>query len=97
MKHKRRDPFDPMENEFTEEVKAEARRLAGGHCLWPGCRSVHLVYHHRKIRKQGGSGVVENCAPLCDPHHKHVHDHPSEGYELGLLLHFWEEPLPWGS
>lgn len=74
------------EQEFSPAVKAEAWRRAGGHCRFPGCRrTTWIVYHHIWRRGQGGPGTVENCAPLCVPHHEHVHANITEARELGLL------------
>lgn len=79
------------ELEFPADVKAAADRRAGFHCEFPGCPRPINRYHHRKLRKHGGPGTLENCMALCDPHHRHIHDHPSESYAAGWLVHSWGE------
>jgi len=46
----------------------------------------------------GGTGDEEvafglaNLVSLCRECHSHVHANPAESYELGWLVHSWDEP-----
>lgn len=54
--------------------------------------------HHRKVKGMGGTGDEEvafglaNLVSLCRECHSHVHANPAESYELGWLVHSWDEP-----
>jgi predicted restriction endonuclease len=40
-------------------------------CVVCGLRATDM--HHVKYRSRGGGDTVDNCAPLCGPHHRAVH------------------------
>ena len=54
--------------------------------------------HHRKVKGMGGTGDEEtkyglaNLVSLCRPCHNYIHAHPAESYELGWLVHSWQDP-----
>lgn len=77
------------ELDFSDEVKGQVDRRAGLRCEFPGCSRVLTEYHHRKLRKHGGPGTVENCMGLCCAHHRYVHANPAEAYAAGWLIHAW--------
>jgi hypothetical protein len=48
--------------------------------------------HHRKLRRHGGSDDLVNILEVCWSCHRQIHDNPKRSYELGLLVHSWEDP-----
>jgi hypothetical protein len=48
--------------------------------------------HHRKRRSQGGGDEPANIIEVPDALHQWIHDHPDQAYEIGLLVHSWEDP-----
>lgn len=42
--------------------------------------------HHVRRRSQGGGHEFENLRWLCFDAHRHVHDHPQQAAEHGLLV-----------
>lgn len=73
--------------DFSDEVKAQVRLRAGGRCEFPGCGGPIEHFHHRLLRKHGGPGTVLNCMGVCRISHRYIHDHPSESYANGWLIH----------
>lgn len=57
-----------------------------------GCSGWANHRHHRKLRKQGGSDGPENLVDVCWSCHRKIHAEPLRSYELGLLVHSWEDP-----
>lgn len=74
-----------VDRSFPHEVRAEVYWRAGGFCERCG-RAPIAVYHHRRLRSQGGLGTLDNAAGLCDPCHVHIHANPAESYEAGWLI-----------
>lgn len=79
--------------------KVKARRVARiGHVceakgLFPGGCGGGLIGHHVLPKGRGGRSVDSNCRMLCVWCHRHVHDHPAEAEQLGLL----RRPVPRGA
>lgn len=54
--------------------------------------------HHRRVKGMGGTSDAEisfglaNLISACRECHEHIHAHPAESYELGWLVHSWEDP-----
>lgn len=52
--------------------------------------------HHRLLRSQGGTNAPANLLTLCGSGvtgcHGWVHANPGIAYELGLLVHPWDDP-----
>ncbi|MEO8845990.1 MAG: HNH endonuclease, partial [Kofleriaceae bacterium] len=63
----------------TQDIAPKTRRDVlhrdGGKCTVPRCRSARFIeIHHIVPRSEGGSHDATNLTPLCDGHHKHLHD-----------------------
>jgi 5-methylcytosine-specific restriction endonuclease McrA len=83
----RRTPFKRRYRpSIPSAVREQVRRRSRGLCEFGGCptRAAHM--HHRLPRSAGGPHTVDNLADLCGSHHRWVHAHPRESYELGLLV-----------
>ena len=48
--------------------------------------------HHRKLRSQGGQHTTDCLIGVCSRCHDAVHRHTGWAYEVGLLVHGWDEP-----
>lgn len=57
-----------------------------------GCEGRAAHTHHRKLRSQGGSDEPENLLRVCLACHHQIHIFPARSYELGLLVHGWDDP-----
>jgi hypothetical protein len=74
-------------------LAARDRTLERDH-YWPTCHQLGLTgecaggveVHHKLRRSQGGTHELDNLATLCAAHHRWVHEHPAQAYELGLLI-----------
>jgi hypothetical protein len=77
-------------------IRAKRLVLArDGHCL--RCLGEAEVVHHRIPRGMGGAGPevsygLANLVCLCNPCHNWCHENPAEAYDLGFLLHQWDDP-----
>jgi hypothetical protein len=60
-----------------------------------GCTGRNDHAHHRRLRAQGGKATDANLLPTCQICHGHIHRHPAESYELGLLVPSWADPEEW--
>lgn len=62
-------------------------------CAVPWCTSVAADLHEPLTRARGGSITdPDNAEPLCRRHHDEVtFGEPAWAYELGLLIHEWDE------
>lgn len=56
------------------------------------CAGPVVTRHHRKLRKHGGCDCRENTMDLCLADHLWIHANPAAAYELGWLLHSWDDP-----
>ena len=93
-------PSDVVELMVRQRDGNECRRC---HCyVGPGEGSIH----HRQARQMGGTkraGINDpaNLALLCGSGttgcHGHVESFRTEAYEMGWLVHSWEDPaeVPW--
>lgn len=48
--------------------------------------------HHRKRRSQGGTDDPSNILKVTPEIHDWIHANPQEAYDLGWLVHSYEEP-----
>jgi 5-methylcytosine-specific restriction endonuclease McrA len=54
--------------------------------------------HHRRVKGMGGTSDEEinfglaNLISVCRECHSYIHLNPAESYELGWLVHSWEDP-----
>jgi len=82
-----------MSSGFDARVSQEIMYRSRLNCeaALPGCegRGVHL--HHRKLRRHGDHRTV-NGLHVCRSCHDRIHNHPGEAFELGLLVHPWDDP-----
>lgn len=56
------------------------------------CAGVASQRHHRKRRSQRGTDDPANILHVCLWCHEWIHQHPTDSYELGLLVHSWDDP-----
>jgi len=54
--------------------------------------STSLQRHHRKRRSQGGTDAPENIMLVTLEQHDWIHRNVARSYELGWLVHSWDEP-----
>ncbi len=54
-------------------------------CQHPGCMSASRDVHHKKGRIGELLTNKRHFLAVCRPHHRHIHDHPSEARHNGLL------------
>ena len=82
-----------------DESRNVVRRRAHGRCeaRLDGCRGWGLHAHHVSPRSHGVDHSPENLLWVCGPCHAHIHDHPEESYDLGLLVHSWDQVPPAGA
>lgn len=67
--------------------------IAGAGILCAACEAAPAAHmHHRKLRSQGGNDEPENLLPVCVECHTWIHANPGAAYELGLLVHSWDDP-----
>lgn len=52
----------------------------------------HLHRHHRKLRSQGGKDEPGNIMLVTPEQHDWIHHHVGLSYELGWLVHSWDNP-----
>lgn len=57
----------------------------------PDCTGKAIHTHHRQLRRHGDERP-ENLSRLCAQCHQWVHDHPAYSYELGFLVHSYDDP-----
>jgi hypothetical protein len=61
--------------EMPETVRRSVLRRHKHRCGVPGCSNgAHLHVHHCDLRSEGGNHDPERLIPLCDVHHRCVHD-----------------------
>ena len=66
----RRPEWIPPRKEFSDKIKAQARKRAGHTCQYPGCdRPAHEV-DHIIAEGLGGASSLKNAQILCGAHHK---------------------------
>lgn len=73
---------------MTPEQYDVVMMRARGRCeaqIAPDCHRGPEVWHHRQSRAVGDHSAPNGLA-LCDPCHRHVHAHPEESRELGLIV-----------
>lgn len=56
------------------------------------CGEMGSEYHHRRMRSAGGSNHPLNILHACGWHHVQIHANPATSYQLGLLVHSWQDP-----
>ena len=55
------------------------------------CETARAAHkHHRNRNRQDNR--EENLLPICAPCHTWIHENTGEAYELGLLVHSWDDP-----
>lgn len=78
-----------------QDAMVLVRERSGGRCesgMAPGCTGRGTHGHHRKLRKQGGQNDLATLLHVCMPCHMVIHHRPADSYELGHLVHSWDEP-----
>lgn len=73
-------PSRAKRSEFTLKDKHKIVELYGDCCLF--CYSPFVEFHHRKFRSGSGRNNPRNGAPLCNHHHRQVHEHPELAEKL---------------
>ncbi|MEK4030829.1 HNH endonuclease signature motif containing protein [Pseudobacillus sp. FSL P4-0506] len=73
-------PSRAKRSEFTLKDKQKIIELYGDGCLF--CYSPYVEYHHRKFRSGLGRNNPRNGAPLCNLHHRQVHEQPELAEKL---------------
>jgi hypothetical protein len=64
-----------VSTEMPETLRRSVLRRHNGRCAVPGCSNgAHLHIHHCDLRSEGGGHDPERLVPLCDVHHRSVHD-----------------------
>lgn len=64
-----------VETELSRKVRQLVVRRHHGRCAAPGCSSSMCLHvHHVEPRADGGTHDPELLVPLCDAHHRAVHD-----------------------
>lgn len=79
--------------DFTPAVRAKVLTRDLNRCARCGRyqpEGGHL--HHRKLRSQGGLGVIENAILLCPLDHHWVHSHVAASRAIGLIVPGWADP-----
>lgn len=66
--------------EINDRERKKAKEMFGEHCNICGDHNIQL--HHIIYASKLGKGKWRNLVPLCDTHHKQVHDEPRKG--LGI-------------
>lgn len=62
------------------------------------CQGRSMDVHERKKRSQGGSlEDPHNLLAVCRLCHGWIDAHPAHSYDLGLLIHGWDEVTPLGG
>lgn len=56
-----------------------------------GCQGRGHHLHHRKLRRHGDHRAI-NGLHVCAPCHSDIHSMGAAAYELGLLVHSWDDP-----
>lgn len=57
---------------------------------WSQARRLHR--HHRKLRSQGGTDDPVNIMHVTPEQHDWIHRNVGLSYELGWLVHSWDDP-----
>jgi hypothetical protein len=64
-----------VETELSKKVRELVLRRHHGRCAVPGCSNAMCLHvHHVEPRADGGTHDPELLLPLCDAHHRAVHD-----------------------
>lgn len=82
-----------MSVEFPAAVRAKVLTRDLNRCARCGRfipEGAHL--HHRKLRSQGGLGLVENGITLCPLCHHWVHNTVAAAKATGLIVPSWADP-----
>lgn len=58
----------------------------------PGCGWFGTDVHHRQKRSQGGEHALVNALWVCRSCHEFLESNPARSYEVGYLVHGWDEP-----
>ncbi len=60
---------------IPKSIRVAVRRRHHGQCAVPGCtHSGWLHFHHCDLRSEGGTHDPNRIVPLCEAHHRAVHD-----------------------
>jgi len=70
----------------------EHRDLTAGLEYEDWSERTQLHRHHRKLRSQRGTDEPENIMLVTPEQHDWIHRNVGESYELGWLVHSWEDP-----
>ena len=66
----RRPEWIPPRKEFSDKIKAQARKRAGHTCQYPGCDASAHEVDHIVPQGLGGKSSLCNAQLLCGTHHK---------------------------
>ena len=83
-----------MSKEIPLSVRKEIRSRSGGYCeaRVPGvCQNTASHIHHKKRRSQLGLHSLDNLVDLCTNCHTYAHANPKFSFEVGLLIHEWDD------
>lgn len=74
-----------------KKTSLRVKERSGGVCEACGMdRGEHV--HHRKLRSQGGDNQQTNLIYVSAACHDRIHMNPKDSYELGLLVHSYDDP-----
>jgi 5-methylcytosine-specific restriction endonuclease McrA len=76
-------------------IRLELYLRCGGKCEFCGDafrEGDPYAVHHRKLRAQGGGNEMANLALIHGGCHEWAHRNPARAYELGWMVHGWDDP-----
>lgn len=76
--------------DWSTDVRKEVRLRSRGVCEL-GCNRPATEMHHRKLRRHGDHSAI-NCLHVCANHHRWIHDHVFDSYQLGWLVRSTLDP-----
>lgn len=86
-----------MSDEPTRRTCSLVDERDGESCVVCGY-SLHVVIgarHHRKPRSHASKAEKHqtyNLIDVCEKCHRYIHAHPTWAYDMGYLVHTWDDP-----
>lgn len=78
---------------FDQATRSAVAHRSQGNCeaRLANCRGRGFEMHHRQLRRWGDH-TETNALHVCTPCHTDIHQMGDRAYELGLLVHGWDDP-----